>query len=168
MNAGIQKCRMAVLLVVAVATLRGDEALDLRLLDFTVIAVDDHGQPVRVPGGGRGAVLYRGPTSVCGVATTAEWGFGFRAFPFAGLIPRRFCVRIYAGGALEATMRMGQLWRGAHPLVKMHTWLLTGCKATFSRPVPFQIGGDRMGMRSEIEYGLASQQVDVLDWRRVG
>ena len=62
---------------------------------------------------------------------------------------------------------MGQLWRGDHPVAKMHTWLLTRCKATFSRPVPFQVGGDRMGMRTEIEYALATEQVDVLDWRAV-
>jgi hypothetical protein len=131
------------------------------------ITVDERGNPIPVVDGGRGAVLYRGPTSVCGAATTAEWGFGFRAFPFAGAVPRRFCLRIYAGRAFEATLRMGQLWRGAHPLAKMHTWLLTGCKATFSRPVPFQIGGDRMGMRSEIEYRVASEQVNVLDWHAV-
>ena len=129
------------------------------------MTVDPDGRPVAVPGGHHGAVLYRGPTSICGAATTAEWGFGFRAFPFVGLVPRRFCLRIYSGRAVEATLRMGQLWRGDHPIAKMHTWLLTRCKATFSRPVPFQIGGDRMGMRSEIEYALATEQVDVLDWR---
>jgi diacylglycerol kinase family enzyme len=132
------------------------------------MTVDARGNPVPVSGGGHGAVLYRGPTSVCGVATTAEWGFGFRAFPFAGVVPRRFCLRIYAGRALEATARMHKLWTGAHPVAKMHTWLLTGCKATFSRPVPFQMGGDRMGTRSEITYAVASPQVDVLDWRAVG
>jgi Diacylglycerol kinase catalytic domain len=129
------------------------------------MTVDAQGRAVALPLGRHGAVLYRGPTSVCGAATTAEWGFGFRAFPFAGLVPRRFCLRIYSGRAVEATLHMGQLWRGDHPVAKMHTWLLTRCKATFSRPVPFQIGGDRMGMRSEIEYALATEQVDMLDWR---
>jgi hypothetical protein len=131
------------------------------------MTVDEHGRPVPVPGGGHGAVLYRGPTSVCAAATTAEWGFGFRAFPFAGLVPRRFCMRVYGGTALEATMRMRALWKGAHPVDKMHTWLLTRCEATFSRPVPFQLGGDRQGARSEVVYGLAADQVDVLDWRRM-
>jgi Diacylglycerol kinase catalytic domain len=131
------------------------------------MTVDARGNPQPLPDGRHGAVLYRGPTSVCAVATTAEWGFGFRAFPFAGLVPRRVCLRIYSGRAVEATLHMGQLWRGDHPVAKMHTWLLTRCKATFSRPVPFQVGGDRMGMRTEIEYALATEQVDVLDWRAV-
>jgi diacylglycerol kinase family enzyme len=132
------------------------------------LTVDENGRAVPLPGGRKGAVLYRGPTSVCAAGTSAEWGFGFRAFPFAGLVPRRFCMRIYAGKALEATLRMKQLWQGAHPMPKMHTWLLTRAKATFSRPVPFQIGGDRLGVRSEVEYVLAPEQVSVLDWRAVG
>ena len=49
----------------------------------------------------------------------------------------------------------------------MHTWLLTRCVAKFSRPVPFQIGGDCIGERSEIEYALAHQQIDILDWGRL-
>jgi hypothetical protein len=131
------------------------------------MTVDDRGRAVPLPFARHGAVLYRGPTSVCAAGTSAEWGFGFRAFPFAGLVPRRFCMRVYAGKALEATLRMKSLWQGAHPVPKMHTWMLTRCKATFSRPVPFQIGGDRLGVRSEVEYVLAEEQVDVLDWRAV-
>jgi hypothetical protein len=127
--------------------------------------VDDQGRAIPLPSGKHGAVLYRGPVSVCGAGTTADWGFGFRAFPFAGLMPRRFCLRIYAGRAAEATLQMRALWRGAHPLSKMHTWLLTRCKAVFSRPVPFQMGGDRLGERAEVDYNLAPEQVDVLDWR---
>jgi len=59
---------------------------------------------------------------------------------------------------------MRQLWRGAHPCPKMHTWLLDSCHATFSKPVPFQIGGDRVARRSEVEYALASEWVNLLDW----
>lgn len=132
------------------------------------MTVDERGRPILLPGGEHGAVLYRGPASVCAAGTTAEWGFGFRAFPFAGLVPRRFCMRIYAGRALEAVSRMRALWSGAHPVPKMHTWLVDRCKAKFSRPVPFQVGGDRLGLRSEVDYTLASEQVDMLDWRRVG
>jgi diacylglycerol kinase family enzyme len=129
------------------------------------ITVDERGQPCAVPNGGHGAVLYRGPVNVCAAGTSPEWGFGFRAFPFAGLVPRRFCMRVYGGTVVEATMNAHRLWRGQHPQDKMHTWLLTGCRAVFSRPVPFQIGGDRGGMRTEIDYKLAEAHVDLLDWR---
>ncbi len=128
------------------------------------LTVDEKGRVVPLPGGEHGAVLYRGPVSVCAAGTIQEWGFGFRAFPFAGLVPGRFCMRIYAAGAVEATIRMRQLWRGAHPCPKMHTWLLDSCHATFSKSVPFQVGGDRVAHRSEVEYKLASEWVNLLDW----
>jgi hypothetical protein len=131
------------------------------------VGVDEHGRAVELPGGRHGAVLYRGPVSVCAAGTSTEWGFGFRAFPFAGLLPRRFCMRVYAGNVVEATMRMGALWRGSHPMPKMHTWLLTSCRAVFSEAVPFQIGGDRIGHKREVEYRLASEQVNLLHWRRL-
>jgi hypothetical protein len=131
------------------------------------LTVDPRGRAVPLPGGEHGAVLYRGVVNVCAAGTSPEWGFGFRAFPFAGLVPRRFCMRIYAGSVVEATLRAPSLWRGVHPLDKMHTWMLTRCRARFSRPVPFQIGGDRVGHRSEVEYALAAEQVRLLDWHRL-
>jgi Diacylglycerol kinase catalytic domain len=131
------------------------------------MTLDDRGRPVRLPGGEHGAVLYRGPSSVCGAGTTQEWGFGFKAFPFANTVARRFNLRMYSGKALEATLKMRSLWSGKHPMEKMHTWLLTSCKARFSRAVPLQIGGDRVGHRDEVHYALAAERVDVLDWRAI-
>ena len=99
--------------------------------------VDDEGRAVRMDNKGPGAVLYRGFQSVCAAGTTPEWGYHFRAFPFVGLLPRRMCVRIYAASAIEGTFRSGALWRGVHPMPKMHTWLLTRCKFSFTQAVPF-------------------------------
>jgi hypothetical protein len=62
---------------------------------------------------------------------------------------------------------MRRLWRGEHPMEKMHTFLVDRVRARFSRPVPFQAGGDRLGMREEITFALAREQVDLVDWRRL-
>ncbi len=131
------------------------------------IGVDDEGRPIDLPHARHGAVLYRGPISVCAAGTTHQWGFEFRAFPFAGLVPRRFCMRAYTGTALQAVRVSRDLWVGKHPVPRMHTWMLTRCKAVFSRAVPFQIGGDRAGHKAEVEYRLADEQVDLLHWRRM-
>jgi len=128
------------------------------------LTIDDDGRVIKLVGGEHGKVLYRGPFSVCAAGTTPEWGFGFRAFPFAGLVPRRFCMRIYNDNALVAAIRAPMLWAGKHPMPNMQTWMLTSCRATFSRPVPFQVAGDRIGMRDMVEYKLASEQVNMLDW----
>ena len=132
------------------------------------LTVDDEGRAVPMVGGEHGKVLYRGPTNVCAAGTAPTWGFGFRAFPFAGLVPGRICLRVYAGRAGEATLNMRRLWRGTHPMPKMYTFLVDKVRARFSRPVPFQAGGDRLGTRDEIVYGLAREQVDLVDWRRLG
>src|SRR5262249_30456665 len=132
-----------------------------------VLTVDENGRPVPLPGGEHGKVLYRGPTNVCAVGTCENWGFGFRAFPFAGLVDDRVCLRIYSGTVTEATANMRRLWRGVHPMPKMHTFLIDRCRARFSRPVPFQAGGDRLGHHQDIEYALAREAVDLVDWPRL-
>jgi hypothetical protein len=132
------------------------------------LGVDRRGRPFQMEHGEEGTVLYRGPVSVCGAGTSTQWGFGFRAFPFARLLPGRFNLRMYVGTTKEALARVPLLWTGKHPLDKMHTWLLDRCTMRFSRPVPFQIGGDLLGHRDEIEYALAPETALVLDWRALG
>ena len=139
--------------------------VEVENLGEDALAVDDFGRVVPVPGGGNGAILYRGPMSVAGSGTSEDLGFGFRALPFAGAVPGRFSTRVYAARPIEAVARIPALWRGQHPLPHNHTWLLTDCRMRFSRPVPFQVGGDRMGFKTEVDYHLARQGVDVLDWR---
>jgi hypothetical protein len=34
----------------------------------------------------------------------------------------------------------------------------------FSYPVPFQVGGDRLGLRDDVEFKLADDEIDVLNW----
>jgi hypothetical protein len=149
--------------------LRARELPEVELVNLGADAftVDEHGRAVPMPGGEHGKVLYRGPTNVCAAGTAPTWGFGFRAFPFAGLVPGRICLRVYAGRAGEATLNMRRLWRGQHPMPKMFTFLVDRVRARFSRPVPFQAGGDRLGLRDEITYALAREQVDLVDWRRL-
>jgi hypothetical protein len=104
---------------------------------------------------------------VCAVGTSDQWGFGFKAFPFARAVPGRFNLRMFVGSTVAALSRVPLLWTGKHPLDGMLTWLLTSCDARFSRQVPFQIGGDLLGHRDKIRYGLAAEKVDVLDFHEL-
>jgi len=131
------------------------------------LTVDDHGRVVPIPGGGRGAVLYRGPASVAAAATTEEWGFGFRAFPFAHAVPGRVSARVYGAPVFEATRNMFRLWRGEHPVPRMHDFFLTHGRMEFDRDVPFQVGGDVGTARRSFEFRIARDVVDLVDWRRL-
>jgi len=149
--------------------LRGGDPPRVRLINTgdDALTVDEHGRVVPLPGGVRGAVLYEGPASVAAAATTEEWGFGFRAFPFAHAAHGRMSVRMYGAKVLEATRNMFRLWRGEHPIPKMHDFLLTQCRMELDRPVPFQIGGDLFGERRTVDVALSHQRVDIVDWDRL-
>jgi diacylglycerol kinase family enzyme len=131
------------------------------------LTVDPEGRLIPIPGVKKGSLLYEGPINVGGAATTPEWGFGFRAFPFAQHAPGRLSVRAYGAHVLQATGSMLKLWRGEHPLPHMHDFFVTRCRFEFDHPVPFQIGGDLVGERKSIELGLAETAVELVDWSRL-
>ncbi len=142
----------------------GPATLTLTNLGEHAYRIDDDGKPARVPGGECGAVLYHGPLGVAGAATTTDLGLGFRAFPFAHAMPGRLAVRVYGATPFEAMLRMPKLWRGAHPVPKSHSFLLTHCRMDFDREVPFEIGGDLLGDRRSVEFRLAKVGVNLVDW----
>jgi hypothetical protein len=115
----------------------------------------------------RGTVLYDGAMGIASVGTCPEFGYRFRAFPFAERMPGFFSVRAYDRGAIGAVTTIPRLWKGTHPLRGMHDWLASHVRMTFSRPIPLQIGGDACGMRRTIEYRTADRAVRMLDWRRL-
>ena len=109
-------------------------------------------------------IVYDGPVSVGAAATVPEWGYGFRAFPHAGRIPGLINVRVYHGSVFDAVRSAVRLWRGS-ATPGMHDWFASAVRMRFSRPMPFQIGGDGMGEREEIVLRAARERVRVVDWR---
>jgi diacylglycerol kinase family enzyme len=145
----------------------GSAQVSLYNLGAPALTVDAHRAVRPLPGGGTGALLYQGPASVAGASTTPELGFGFKAFPFAQAMPHRLSVRVYGGGVVEATRNMFRLWRGEHPMPKMHDFLVERVRMDFDRDIPFQIAGDVLGMRRSVEFELAEESVQLVDWHRL-
>jgi len=145
----------------------GNPRVKVYNLGAPALTVDPSGSLMPLPNGGTGALLYEGPAGVAGAATTTEWGFGFKAFPFAQSVPHRLSVRVYGAPVTEATRNMFKLWRGEHPLPHMHDFFVERVRMEFDRDVPFQMGGDVLGMRRELEFDLAEESVQLVDWRRL-
>ncbi len=122
---------------------------------------------VKMHGVGYGAVLYDGPVSVTGAATCPEYGYHFKAFPWAERFLGMMNVRVYDRKTLGAIRDIPKLWRGHHPMRGMTDWFTKGVRMTFSRPVPLEIGGDAVGMHRSVEYHLAKRTIDILDWQRL-
>jgi hypothetical protein len=114
-----------------------------------------------------GTVLYDGPASVAGAATCPEFGYRFRAYPFAERMLGLINIRVYDQHVVQAVPRIPMLWTGAHPMKGMNDWFVKHVRMTFSRPVPLQVGGDACGMRRTIEYKASSRLVQLLEWRRM-
>lgn len=126
--------------------------------------VNAGGEAVPLEGGETGAVLYEGKAGVAGAATIPEWGYRFRAFPFAELVPGRLSARVYAGSALRATTNMFRLWRGQHPMPLMHDFIVDKVRMEFDREVPLQFAGDLVGSFSTLTFERAPEEVRIVDW----
>ncbi len=131
--------------------------------------VIDEGRRLRpLDGARRGTILYEGMASVAGAATCSEFGYGFKAYPFAERLLDWLNIRIYDQKAFTAVRDIPKLWRGEHPLRGMHDWFASEVRMTFSRPVPLQIGGEAVGTRTTVEFKRSPRRVDALDWRMLG
>jgi hypothetical protein len=146
---------------------QGNPHVIIENLGDAVFDLGPDGTPRRMEGVGRGAVLYDGVVGITSVGTCSEFGYRFKAFPFAERMPGYISVRAYGRGAFGALASIQGLWRGTHPMNGMHDWLATHVRMTFSRPVPLQIGGDACGLRRTIEYRASGQVVRMMDWRRL-
>ncbi len=145
--------------------LHGRPHVIIENLGDEVFTVDEAGKVQRLEGVKRGTILYEGMASVAGAATCPEFGYGFRAYPFAERMLGYMNVRIYDVKAHTAIRDIPKLWKGEHPLRGMHDWFAKEVRMTFSRPMPLQIGGEAIGSRQTVEYKSSDRMVDALDWR---
>jgi diacylglycerol kinase family enzyme len=126
------------------------------------------GESMRMVGGDPApcadTVLYEGQVSVAAAATCPEYGYGIRAFPFAGKVPGFINLRIYDRPVTDALRHAKLLWTGL-PAPGLHDFFVKRARMTFSRPMPFQVGGDAHGERTTVEFAVADSPVDVVNWR---
>jgi diacylglycerol kinase family enzyme len=145
--------------------LHGRPHVIIENLGDDVYGIDEGRRLHRLDGVRRGTILYEGMASVAGAATCPEFGYGFKAYPFAERLLDWLNVRVYDQTAATAVYDIPKLWRGEHPLRGMHDWFASEVRMTFSRPVPLQIGGEAVGLRRTVEFKRSDRKVDALDWR---
>jgi hypothetical protein len=148
--------------------LHGRPHLIIENLGGDVYTITPDKSVVKLDGIKRGAVLYEGMASVAGAATCPEFGYGFRAYPFAERLLGFMNVRVYDQGAITAIKEIPKLWRGQHPLEGMTDWFATEVRMTFSRPMPLQIGGEAVGSRLTVDFKASPRSVNAVDWRMLG
>jgi diacylglycerol kinase family enzyme len=110
-------------------------------------------------------VLYSGPVGVTGCATIENFGFGFRAHPFARARRGFMSFRVIDMPVARALGHLPSLWQGTLRDRGIRDFLVQGVRFEFSRPLPFQIGGDAMGERRAIDVHVSDVEVDLVSWR---
>jgi diacylglycerol kinase family enzyme len=126
--------------------------------------LDAQGRPVG-PAIGHGELLYAGPCMMAAASTVPFYGFGLKAFPFAGARAGTMQLRVASQLSVASVLlNLPRIWSGEfeHPgLLDFHAERVA---IQFERPMPLQIGGDAEGWREQVTFGMAAASVEMIDF----
>jgi diacylglycerol kinase family enzyme len=112
-----------------------------------------------------GEMLYAGPCMLAAGSTVPNYGFGLRAFPFAGRRAGTVQFRVFTRIPVASLVaNVGPIFRGEFRHPGLLDFEAEQVEMTFDRPVPFQAGGDAEGERDRIVLGMAPRSVSLLDY----
>lgn len=106
-----------------------------------------------------GEVLYRGPASMLGVATTPFYGAGLKMFPHATQRAGRFQLRILHMTALQAAMNIVSAWKGTLRHPALHDYYADRVRVVFDDAMPYQLGGEASGYKRELTFSVSQSPI---------
>lgn len=111
-----------------------------------------------------GEVLFRGPASMCASSTVPFYGFNFKMFPFAGLVPGRMQLRVSNLKPMTALAHIDSIWKGNFRHKDVTDFLVQDVIVRANEKLPLQVGGDGEGYRDEIRFGVAQRPIELVDF----
>ena len=111
-----------------------------------------------------GQLLYRGRAMIAAASTIPYYGYGLRMFPFAGLQSGTMHLRVGVVEPLSVVANLGKMWRGEWFPPAVEDFLASSIQVRFDRPMPFQLGGDAAGPRSDVTLAVAPEQLSLVDF----
>jgi len=115
------------------------------------------GDPIR-----SGEVLYEGPATTAGAATTPLLGYGVKLFPFATRRPGHFHLRLLNFTPMQCVANIPAAFGGTLHGEGIHDFHVTRCRLVSDQALPLQLGGDAKGYRKEVEFGISEQAVTLI------
>ncbi len=113
-----------------------------------------------------GAVLFEGAASVASVGSVPFYGYGMRIFPFAGQRPGTFQLRVASVSVYHVLANIGAIWRGSYRNSQgCFDFLCSRIRIESDAPLPYQVGGDGAGWRTELEFGVDELPVPLVNMR---
>lgn len=113
---------------------------------------------------GEGEVLYRGPAQMCAASTVPFYGFNFKMFPFAGLVPGKMQLRVTNVAPMAIVAHLNSIWKGSFRHPNIFDFHVEEFTVRSDERLPLQIGGDAEGYGDAITFGLAPRRVELVDY----
>ena len=110
-----------------------------------------------------GEVIYQGPVRFAAAGTVPYYGYNFTIFPHALRSPGQMHLRLTALSVPQVLSHLPEIWKGRTP-AGMLDFHADRVRMVFERPMPFQVGGDAEGYRSEVTLGVGPRPVELLDF----
>lgn len=111
----------------------------------------------------QGAVLFEGKARIASCSTIPYYGFGFRMFPYADLVPERMHLRVSTMGSFEFAQNIGAVWNGSfHDPSVLFDYLVEAVRIECSPETELQIGGDSKGKRASVEMNITREPLRLL------
>lgn len=112
-----------------------------------------------------GEVLFEGRAHLVAASTIPYYGYGLRAFPFAGEHADCMQLRVSSLSWWPVMTHCRSIWRGEYQNDKRLTdFLVQSVEVEISPRMPLQVGGDVRGERSRAELSLAPRRIRLVDF----
>jgi len=114
-----------------------------------------------------GTTLFEGDARIISAGTTPFFGYGFRMYPFARMMPGMMQLRIGTVGPLGALPHIVGLWKGSYRNPRgMFDFLVENVRIELNHPFPFQHSGDAQGLRDRLDLKIADDTLELVDLYR--
>ncbi len=113
-----------------------------------------------------GEVIYRGACRMAAAGTVPCYGYNFQIFPFALKNAGRMQLRLTSMGVPWILKNLPQIWRGHTPPSGMLDFACDSVSIKFDREMPLQVGGDAEGWRRDVMLSMATETMELIDFRR--
>ncbi|MFT5681184.1 MAG: diacylglycerol kinase family enzyme [Myxococcota bacterium] len=109
-----------------------------------------------------GGVIYEGPSTFVGTATTPLYGYGMRMFPHATRRAGRFQLRIADLSPFEIATNLPATWRGTISHPRVHDFYADRIRVRCDDAMPYQLAGEACGYRQEMTFGVTRAPVNLI------
>ncbi len=113
----------------------------------------------------RGDLIEQRPMLMAGCATTPNYGFNLKAYPWADQMDGYMQLRLANPPIVGLVTHLPSLWAGKYEHELMNDYFVKRVRVESDQDLPFQMGGDPEGYRKELVWEVAEETVDVLDFR---